>query len=198
MSKPRMNDRIVVVDLEATCWKQNNEETKDWLQEIIEIGVCELDVKSLKRLDRASYLCQPQESRVTEFCTELTGHTAEVINRCGARLDVNLDQFRQRFSTRRRVWASYGDYDRRQFQRECGRKGLGYPFGTRHLNVKTLFALVHNLDREVGMDKALEILNVPLIGRHHNGADDAWNIAGILARIFAKCRGITLTPEDLE
>ena len=80
----------------------------------------------------------------------------------------------------KRTWASYGDYDRRQFERQCERERVGFPFGPTHINIKNLFALRHGLDREVGMADALKLLSLPLDGRHHSGVDDAWNIARIL------------------
>lgn len=36
------------------------------------------------------------------------------------------------------------------------------------------------------MAQALELLNIPLEGTHHRGGDDAWNIAGILAKLILK------------
>ena len=38
------------------------------------------------------------------------------------------------------------------------------------------------------MARALEMLALPLEGTHHRGADDAWNIAGILARLLLGSR----------
>jgi inhibitor of KinA sporulation pathway (predicted exonuclease) len=82
--------------------------------------------------------------------------------------------------SKKRVWASYGDFDRRQFERECRLKQVPYPFGSRHLNVKTLFAIKHRLNEEIDMDKALALLGLKLIGTHHRGVDDAYNVARIL------------------
>jgi len=90
------------------------------------------------------------------------------------------------YRTDRRVWASWGDYDRVQFERACKSKGLKYPFGRTHLNVKTLFALHHALKSEPGMDRALDLLKLELEGTHHRGIDDAKNIAKLL---------LTLLPE---
>ena len=41
---------------------------------------------------------------------------------------------------------------------------------------------------EVGMAQALEMLGFPLLGTHHRGDDDAWNIAAILAELLKKLR----------
>jgi inhibitor of KinA sporulation pathway (predicted exonuclease) len=81
------------------------------------------------------------------------------------------------YQSKKRVWGSYGDFDRRQLERECRLKKVPYPFGSRHLNVKTLFAIKHRLTEEMGMDKALALLGLELIGTHHRGVDDAYNVA---------------------
>ncbi len=44
-------DKIVVVDIESTCW-ETKEEQGNQPMEIIEIGACVLDVKMLKYLER--------------------------------------------------------------------------------------------------------------------------------------------------
>jgi inhibitor of KinA sporulation pathway (predicted exonuclease) len=79
-------------------------------------------------------------------------------------------------------------YDRRQFERQCQSRYVSYPFGSRHINVKSLLAIIHALPQEVGMAKALELLNLPLEGTHHRGGDDAWNIAGILSELLLQTR----------
>ncbi len=55
-----------------------------------------------------------------------------------------------------------------------------YPFGSRHINAKTLFAVKHRLTEEADMDKALALAGLELIGVHHRGVDDAYNAARIL------------------
>jgi inhibitor of KinA sporulation pathway (predicted exonuclease) len=76
----------------------------------------------------------------------------------------------------------------RQFERVCKEAGVGYPFGISHLNVKTLFAVAHGLDQEIGMDMACRRVGIPMEGTHHRGADDAWNIAGLLCGLLATVR----------
>jgi inhibitor of KinA sporulation pathway (predicted exonuclease) len=72
-------DQILVVDIEATCWEGAiplGEES-----EIIEIGICPLDIASGQRLEKASILVKPERSRVSEFCTHLTTLTQEQVAR---------------------------------------------------------------------------------------------------------------------
>ncbi len=177
----RKLDRIVVIDVESTCWEGAPPDGEE--SEIIEIGVCTLDVASAQRAGREDILVRPARSRVSPFCTSLTTLTQEQVD-AGVPFAETCAHLQRAYGTRDRVWASYGDYDRRQFERQCAAFGVPYPFGPGHLNVKTLFALVHALPREVGMDGALELLHLPLEGTHHRAGDDAWNIARILATLL--------------
>jgi inhibitor of KinA sporulation pathway (predicted exonuclease) len=181
----RTLDRILVADVESTCWAGAAPQGEE--SEIIEIGICTFDVATAERAERETILVKPQRSRVSAFCTELTTLTQEQVEQGISFKDACL-RMRERYLAQQRVWASYGDYDRRQFERQCQSSGVEYPFGVSHLNVKTLFALVYGLSREVGMAGALERLGVPLEGVHHRGGDDAWNIAGILSRLLLQSR----------
>ena len=54
-----------------------------------------------------------------------------------------------------------------------------------HVNIKTLFAVKHGLKKEIGMDRMLQMMGATLEGRHHNGADDAFNIAKIVKHVLS-------------
>lgn len=183
----KLLDRIVVVDVESTCWE--GAPPAGQVSEIIEIGVATVDVSSLRRVERRSILVRPVRSEISEFCSRLTtltpGHVAAAKSLADA-----VKVLRQEFKSQERLWASWGDYDRRQFERACKDAGVGYPFGIGHLNVKTLFAVAHGLDREVGMDAACQRSGIAMEGTHHRGADDAWNIAGLLCRLLEPSRAV--------
>jgi inhibitor of KinA sporulation pathway (predicted exonuclease) len=172
----RALDKIVVVDLETTCWEKRE---KDQIMEVIETGVCLLDIRSGKITDRQSILIKPVYSEVSDFCTKLTTLTQKLVE-TGIRFKEACLKLEDEYQSKQRVWASYGDFDRRQLERECRLKKVSYPFGSRHLNVKTLFAIKHRLTEEIGMDKPLALLGLELIGTHHRGVDDAYNVARIL------------------
>jgi len=172
--------KVLVIDLEATCW--DGEIPKDQQNEIIEIGLTVLDVKTGAR-EKHGILVKPKRSEVSPFCTQLTTITQEMVDAEGVSFKEAMT-FLKEFKPKERTWASWGDYDRRQFDRECRQKGHSYPFGPGHLNVKTLFALHYKLPREIGMPGALGKLGITLEGTHHRGDDDAYNIAGILAGLL--------------
>ena len=173
-------DRIVVVDLETTCWEKRE---RGQIMEVIELGVCLIDVGSGEITNRQSILIRPVYSVVSEFCTRLTTLTQEVVE-TGIGLREACLKLEDEYQSKKRVWASYGDFDRRQFERECRLKNVPYPFGSRHINVKTLFAIKHRLAEEINMDRALGLLGLELLGTHHRGVDDAYNTARILHTLF--------------
>jgi inhibitor of KinA sporulation pathway (predicted exonuclease) len=110
---------------------------------------------------------------------ELTTITPEMVSDAGTLAEA-LDKLHDEYDTPNRLWASWGDYDRTMFEKECERKGLDYPFGRSHQNAKTLFGLMYGYKKAPGMTRALKRLDFELEGTHHRGHDDAYNIARIL------------------
>ena len=178
----RRLDRVLVIDLEATCW--DGPPPNGEVSEVIEVGVCMLEISTGKRLEGRSILVRPTRSRVSAFCTSLTTLTQEQVD-SGVTFAEACATLRKELRSRDLIFASYDDYDRELFQRQCRETGVDYPFGPRHLNVKTIFGLKRRLPHEVGMAEALALMGEPLVGTHHRGGDDAWNIAAILAKLLA-------------
>ncbi len=182
-----------VVDVEATCW-ETKEEQGNKPNEIIEIGVAQLNFRNGAVVDRASIIVKPRYTTVSPFCTQLTGWTQEEIDRDGLDIVEALKQFKEIFKPGpEHLWFSCGDYDRNMLS-SMTNKGVGKlymvardanPFDhMKHINIKTLFALKHNLQKEAGMERMLSIIGEKLEGRHHNGADDALNIAKIVKHVL--------------
>src|SRR5215218_10147223 len=130
-------DHVIVIDIESTCW-DGGFPPKGQANDIIEIGICPLEVSTGRRLERRSILVKPERSTVSPFCTRLTTLTQEQVDG-GIPFRQACAMLRETYLTKDRVWASYGDYDRRQFERQCQARAVGYPFGPGHLNVKILF-----------------------------------------------------------
>jgi inhibitor of KinA sporulation pathway (predicted exonuclease) len=173
------------VDVEATCWE--GDPPSGQVSDIIEVGLCVLDLASAERKEKVSLVVRPERSVLSEYCTRLTTLTQEQVNQ-GVPFAEACEILRRKYRSKERVWASYGDYDRRQFERQCVELKQGYPFGSAHLNVKSLLAVAAGWSREVGMEAALERLGLSHQGVHHRGGDDAWNIAGILAKLLLGAR----------
>jgi inhibitor of KinA sporulation pathway (predicted exonuclease) len=182
----RRLDRILVVDVESTCWE--GELPPGQMSEIIEIGLCVVDVAALERVERRSILVRSACSTVSAYCTQLTTLTQADVD-AGIPLAEACRVLADEYKSRERLFASFGDYDRQQFERNCAAFGIPYPFGPTHLNVKNLAAVAYGWPREVGMSEALKRAGLPLEGTHHRGGDDAWNIAGLLCELLRRIRG---------
>lgn len=180
----KLLDNIIVVDLESTCWQDAPPANQE--SEIIEIGVALLDLQTHQISPPESILITPERSQVSRFCTVLTSLTQELLDADGISFLTACKKLEKNYGSRERTWASYGDYDRRMFERQCQARGVRYPFGVTHLNVKNLFAVMRGLPHEVGMDEALRVAGLELEGRHHRGVDDAYNIAKLLRQLLTR------------
>ena len=181
----RSLDQILLIDLESTCWADSPPPGQ--ISEIIEIGLCVVELSSLVRVEKRSILVKPVESEISDFCTSLTTLQPEMFLDAGSLSDA-VKCLKKDYRSTDRLWASWGDYDRRQFERVCKRQKVGYPFGPSHLNVKSLFAMAIGSDHEFGLDSACEQLGFELEGTHHRGDDDAWNIARVLCHLLRTMR----------
>lgn len=179
-----MSDRLInIIDVEATCWK--GAPPPGQVNEIIEIGICVLDASTRQAVERRSIIVRPERSEVSAFCTELTGLTAETVAG-GIPFAEACRTLERDFAGRMRPWASWGDYDRKQFERQCIRGDIPYPLSKQHTNAKKAFAAAFGLPQKPGMARALELVGLPLVGRHHSGVDDAANIAALVALLIKR------------
>ncbi|MEU6708743.1 3'-5' exonuclease [Streptomyces wuyuanensis] len=172
-----------VVDVEATCW--DGAPPPGAVSEIIEIGLTVVDLRAGERVARHRILVRPRRSEVSAFCTELTGLTAAEVD-TGIEFADACRLLAAEHAAGSRPWASWGDYDRKQFERQCAATGTAYPFGRRHTNAKAAFTDARGLRKRPGMAQALRIAGLPLEGRHHSGEDDAWNIAALVLSLAGR------------
>lgn len=177
-----MNNLLNVIDIEATCWKDKSPPPGQ-TNEIIEIGLCVLNLDTHERLEKHSILVRPERSEVSEFCTELTGWTAKDLQDAPT-FSQACERLHHEFHADSRPWASWGDYDRKQFEQQCEATNTPYPFSQRHSNAKKVFTEAKGLKKRPGMDAALAVVGLPLEGRHHKGVDDAWNIAALITELL--------------
>lgn len=180
------------VDLEATCW-ETKEEQGYKPNEIIEIGICKVDLENAVIEDCLSWIVKPRLTEVSPFCTKLTTLTQDEVNQ-GVDIEDALFYAQDHFKlTKADIWGSWGQYDRHKLS-NSGSGSLKSIYGSEmssifaqmeHVNLKTVFALqTKSLQGPCGMEKALKILNIPLTGTHHRGIDDAYNIGKIALKMF--------------
>ncbi|APE34394.1 DNA polymerase III [Nocardia mangyaensis] len=172
-----------VVDVEATCWAGPTPPGQ--VNEIIEVGITVVDLGTRARVSRHGILVRPARSRVSEFCTELTGLTQEQVD-AGVDFAEACRLLATEFEAGSRPWASWGDYDRKQFRAQCAATAVRYPFSGRHTNAKQVFTESYGLRKRPGMAAALPLAGLTLVGRHHRGEDDAWNIGALVVDVLGR------------
>ena len=171
-------DTVVVVDVESTCWEDKQEARRN-TSEIIEIGICTLDIETGEPANKRSIFCKPVASTVSPFCTKLTTITPEMVAENGIDFADACQILQDEYQTESRLWLSWGNYDRTMFVEQCRRMAVPYPYSDKHCNLKNLFANFYG--KRMGMARALNTIDLKPEGTHHRGGDDAWNIARILA-----------------
>lgn len=174
----KTTDKIIIIDLEATCWQGTVPQGQQ--NEIIEIGLAVLDTETGVISKNKGILIKPQRSAVSSFCTELTTITQDLLDKNGVSFEDAVNQLIDEYNPDLYTWASYGQYDLNMLTKQCKLFGVPYPMGAEHINVKELFKEKFGLVKPTGMNGALHLLTIPLEGTHHRGVDDAKNIAKIL------------------
>lgn len=182
MGKNQIRDAILVVDLEATCWRGSPPE--GMVSEIIEIGIAVVDFKTKEILETDSIIVKPQTSTISDFCTELTTITQEMIDEKGVSFEEACKILKSKFKSDRRLWASWGKYDFEQIHKDSVLNKVDYPMGRDHYNLKPLFSVKHGLAKDLGVGGALKHLELEFEGTPHRGVDDAKNIARIFKTMF--------------
>jgi len=132
-------NKINIIDVESTCWKRGPDDGQK--SEIIEIGICVVDVVNLAIVSKKNIIIKPEFSEVSEFCTQITSITPDMVENGGILFKDALYTLKSKYDIKNRLWASWGDYDRKQFERVCELHAIRYPFGPTHLNIKNLFAI---------------------------------------------------------
>jgi ERI1 exoribonuclease 3 len=126
--------------------------------------------------------------QLTNFCTDLTGITQEMVTNQPILADV-LQSFHTWMTdekllepTTKSIFVTCGDWDLYTMLRsQCDYFKLERPdYFNRWINIKKSFNKSTGKYGRDGMMGMLKDLNIQHIGRHHSGIDDCKNIAEIL------------------
>ena len=176
--------KILVLDLEATCW--DRESGIKYTPEIIEIGICSYLPKTGEIVERNSYIIKPYGA-ISDYCTNLTGITQEKVDK-GISLQEAMNTIKNTYKSPRLIWSSWGDWDERTLYTDCNKKNAPFVFSQQHLNIKALCAVKLaklNLSiKTTGVEDALKLLGMKFEGKPHSGLDDAINTARILDKLL--------------
>jgi Inhibitor of the KinA pathway to sporulation, predicted exonuclease len=179
------DDRILFIDVEMTCWSGAPPEGQR--SEVIEIGVAELDLDTLEVVRSQSYLVQPVFSRISEYCTELTGIAVDDVRRRGRPLKEVASRLQKDFGTRSKQWLSWGP-DRRALERDFAEKGIPFCFSAAFVDMGLEFKHSLGQSRSIGLTRAMQLYGLERTGRIHSGEGDAIDTALLWAEMARRRR----------
>lgn len=182
---------LYCVDLEATCDQVDESESPRPLavvpdqMETIEIGLVVIDLESLEIVDEFQRFVRPQiNPTLTAFCKKLTSIQQADVD--GARTYQEVRQELAAFIARHTdaAWASWGDYDARQLERDAGFAACPSLLeGLPHFNARKWHAGLYD-NRPKSLKQTVESLGLVWQGSYHRGIDDARNVASIVKEML--------------
>lgn len=182
---------LYCVDLEATCDEVGESELTRPLEvtpeqkETIEIGLVVIDLETLEIVDEFQRFVRPQINPIlTDFCKTLTSiQQADVDNaNTYAAVGQELGAFIARYPDA--AWASWGDYDARQLERDAGLAACpSLLSGLQHFNVRKWHKGLYD-DQPKSLKETVESLGLVWEGTYHRGIDDARNVASIIKEML--------------
>jgi inhibitor of KinA sporulation pathway (predicted exonuclease) len=184
---------VNVLDTELTCYP-GNVFPEGQVQEIIEVGLATVDLRSLTIVDCASIPVVPVMSQMSDYCTELTGWTAARLNRQGVPFAEACRRLVDKHGSRGRLVVVDSPGDLGFFRSECNLLGVPYPFGA-SMNVSTLFTVLTQR-RNRGLEKKLRLLGLAFEGLRHRADADARNIARLFIELVKRARLSTAISDD--
>ncbi|WP_408598381.1 exonuclease domain-containing protein [Pseudomonas sp. PLMAX] len=182
---------LYCVDLEATCDDVGVNESPSSLMvapdqmETIEIGMVVIDLESLEIVDEFQRFVRPRiNPTLTDFCKKLTSIQQADVD--GARTYQEIGGELRSFAARypNAAWASWGDYDARQLERDAGFAECPSMLeGLPHFNARKWHAGLYDY-RPKGLKQTVESMGLVWQGTYHRGIDDARNVASIVMEML--------------
>ena len=180
--KKRTNVFALVVDIESCCWLGNP--PAGMSKEIIEIGIACVDYFTKEIVSSRSIIIKPKFSEISKFCTKLTSITPELVEKEGVSFEDACKILTNEYQSDKRMWFSWGDYDRIALEQQSLDMGVKYPFGRTHFDLKEWYAFKYGLKAALSVANALKDLGLEFEGTPHRGYVDALNTARILQKMF--------------
>lgn len=181
----RLSGRLIVFDLEATCWEPEEPERV----EILEIGAVEIAPASAAQREFAEIVRPVRTPLLSDFCLSLVPIRQEDADAADP-FPVIYRRFVQWAGDAPFWLGSWGSFDRRQLLAECRRHRLAPPPGLiGHIDLRREFARWKQV-RPAGLKAALELAGLSCEGRAHRALDDSRNLARLSRILLATLRQV--------
>jgi inhibitor of KinA sporulation pathway (predicted exonuclease) len=175
-------NRLLCVDVELTCWEGPPPEGEQ--PEMIALGIVDLRTDSLEIRREKLYLIKPQVSRISPFCSTLTGITPKEVAKAPVLADV-LKAARKTFA--QGDWCAWGRDDE-LIGANATRVGAEFPFPGLFHDLSAQVRLMLGLTYRPGLDEALARFGLDFEGPAHDALVDARNLARLCKAMAEKLR----------
>ena len=172
---------LLAIDLEATC---DATQLPSATREIIEIGAVVIDGQTKAMVAEFQSFVRPVKTTIlTEYCRNLTSIQQDDVDQAPLFPEVlaRLNAFLAPYSAL--TFCAWGDYDYRQFRRDCTSHEQTFPFSAQ-VDVSRKFRRFKGLDKRPSLREAAAMMDVDFEGTHHRAIDDARCLASILLRFI--------------
>ncbi|NYF53966.1 3'-5' exonuclease [Tunturiibacter gelidoferens] len=164
-------------------------------QEIIEIGLVEMDIGTLEIIQESSYFIRPKRWEISTKCTQITGITKEDIRSAKTLAEV-LPVITEKFRPARKPCCTWGG-DVPVIAKTCASLGLISPF-VRPIDLCTIFQGIFVTREQISLGDAVRMLDLEFDGVPHGALPDARNTARVHASILRRMQGkVDKTPISL-
>lgn len=175
--------RALYIDLEWTCW--DGPPPPGMTQEIIEIGIVEMDLITLEITKDASCFIRPRRWDISTKCTQLTGITRDDILAAKPLAEVLAD-LTQMFRPNGIPCCAWGE-DGPILSRTCASMKLVNPF-RQSVDLCRIIQCVFALKQQPSLSGTVKMLGLEFDGFPHGALPDARNTARVHAEILRRTR----------
>lgn len=173
----------IIYDLEFTVVRK-----QDRLAEIIEIGaakVKETDSKLALSDTFQSFVKPLRDSSFNHHTTAFTGITHQDIQSAPL-LPAAISSFREWIGEEHYYLCAWGPDDKHQLVRSCNEHQIPLDWIRNHNDIQKQFSKKRKTEtyRQIGLKRALEMLEINFEGSHHRAVDDALNTAKVFMAAF--------------
>jgi inhibitor of KinA sporulation pathway (predicted exonuclease) len=179
---------VNVLDKELTCYP-GGVFPEGEMQETIEFGLTVVNLRSLEIVKTVSIPIIPVMSKVSPYCTALTGWTMPHLQKQGVTFAEGCRRLSAKNGTQNRLLVTDSNGDVTGLRAQCALMGVTYPFGEDHMNVSTMFTLVTGQTRNLSLEEKLKLLGMAFEGTPHRAGSDSFNIARLLLALVEMGRG---------
>jgi inhibitor of KinA sporulation pathway (predicted exonuclease) len=175
---------VNIIDLEMLCWDTKNESNP--YQEIIEISIVEVSMKTLELKKEIQIYCKPSlGGKISIFCNELTGINQGKIDKSIYNLETAIELLVRKYGFNKRPLVSWGN-DLSAIVKEFKKKGINFNPPQNNFDLSLIDSLINQKDKGTSLSKAMNEYGLEFEGQAHSGLIDARNTARLYIEFIKK------------